>query len=151
MKKRTIVFWAILLAVCIVVGLTCSCMNSKSEAVAEAESASNAVAEAESSSEAESSVEIGNATAESSNELTSDLTSSVKIKGVELEVVNEAPPAPEPEFTFAQLFWLVYQDRFAKTIVVIVVTELLVVLNVLLFGLLTGNLGITQKFSLKSK
>lgn len=156
-------FWLlILVAVGMIVFGTCSCLSSesKSEAESEAESTSEAVSEAESTAESESSVDIGNATAESSNELTNDLTASgsIDVKGVEVVVENETAPAPEPEFTFAQLFWNIYQDPFAKRAIVILVNCFLTIVVsavvggfIILFLWATGNLDPKEGFHLLGK
>lgn len=142
MKKKAMFLGIIILAF-VFIGLKCSCMSPSSESISDSTSTSAS----ESNSESNLAVDMGNASANSSNTLTSEMTGNQ----ISFEN-NEAPIIPvEPEYTFAQLLWDVYSDRFAKIIIVIFISEALVLLNVLLFGLLTGNLGLTTKFSLKNK
>ena len=131
--KKGITVLVVVAIVAMFLGLKCGCGNSSAKV-------DNKIAvETEISPEITVAPEIGN----------NDLTSDMKVTGVEIVNIEKSDPIPEPEYTFAQLLWDIYNDKFAKIMVIILVSEFVILINVLLLGIITGNLHPDHKFSLK--
>ena len=116
--KKKIVIISVLVVVAVIVGLNCNCLSSNSKSESISESTSEAVAKAESTSEAESKVEMGNATAESTIGLTSEVVAPIEVKGVDLKVEGDKITM-EASMSFALLLWMVYKDAMFRVCLII--------------------------------